>query len=138
MNEYRFSDLYVGVSYEFEVTLSTQMMESFKILSGDENPLHTDKEFALSHGYEDCVVYGMLTASFYSTLVGMFLPGKYALLQGVDANFISPVFIGDKLSVYGEITSIHNVFRQIEIRANIKNHLEKKVSKAKIKCGINE
>ena len=59
-------------------------------------------------------------------------------LQGVDASFIAPVFPGDELTVFGEIFSIHQVFKQIEIRAHITNQIGKKVSKAKIRSGINE
>lgn len=138
MNAYRLADLSVGLSYSFQVSVTTQMMNQFEALSGDANPLHTDKDFALSYGYRDRVVYGMLTASFYSALIGMYLPGKYALLQGVDASFIAPVFPGDKLTVFGEIISVHQVLKQIEIRAHITNQLGEKVSKAKIRSGINE
>jgi acyl dehydratase len=138
MNAYRLVDLSSGISYSFMVSVTAQMMEQFEALSGDANPLHTERDFALSCGYRDRVVYGMLTASLYSTLVGMYLPGRYALLQGVDASFIAPVFPGDELTVFGEITSIHEMLKQIEIRAHITNQLGKKVSRAKIRSGISE
>ena len=138
MNAYRLADLSTGINYSFQINVTAQMMDQFEILSGDANPLHTERDFALSCGYRDRVVYGMLTASFYSTLVGMYLPGRYALLQGVDASFIAPVFPGDELTVFGEIISIHPILKQIEIRAHISNQLGKKVSKAKIRSGINE
>ena len=138
MNAFRLSDLSAGMTASFKVSVTSQMMTQFQDLSGDENPLHTDREFALSYGYRDRVAFGMLSAAFYSTLVGMYLPGRYALLQGVDASFIAPVFPGDELTVFGEIFSIHQVFKQIEIRAHITNQIGKKVSKAKIRSGINE
>jgi 3-hydroxybutyryl-CoA dehydratase len=138
MNEYRLSDLSVGLSHQFEVEITLDMMGHFRVITGDSNPLHTDKIFANAHGYPERVSYGMLTASFYSTLVGMFLPGKYALLQSVDTSFIAPVFPGDKLKVSGEIIYIHEVLRRIEIRSHISNQYDKKVSKAKISAGINE
>ena len=138
MNAYRLADLSTGISYSFRVSVTAQMMDQFAALSGDANPLHTERDFALSCGYRDRVVYGMLTASFYSTLVGMYLPGRYALLQEVDASFIAPVFPGDELTVFGEVTAIHQMLRQIEIRAKITNQLGEKVSRAKIRSGINE
>ena len=113
-------------------------MDQFQEFSGDANPLHTDKAFALSRGHRDRVVYGMLTAAFYSTMVGMYLPGRFALLQSIDASFVAPVFIGDKLNVFGEIISIHRELKQIEIRAHITNQFGRKVSRAKIKSGIHE
>ena len=77
MNEYRFEDLKIGQTESFTVTVTEKMMQSFLFLSGDENPLHTDPDFAMKQGYRDKVVYGLLTTSFISRLVGVLLPGKY-------------------------------------------------------------
>lgn len=80
----------------------------------------------------------MLTASFYSTLVGVYLPGRYALLHGVDASFVAPVFPGDTLTVQGEVSAIHMQLTQIEMRAHIVNQFGERVSRAKIRVGVHE
>jgi acyl dehydratase len=115
-----------------------EMMDAFRNISGDCNPLHTDPVFAETYGYSAQVVYGMLTASFYSTLVGMYLPGKYALFQGADIVFTAPVYPGDTLIVSGEVVSKHEAYRQIELKAQITNQNGEKVSRAKIRTGIHE
>lgn len=138
MNEYRFADISLGLGHSFQVTVTQKMMEAFMDISGDCNPLHTDPVFAKSYGYSARVVYGMLTASFYSTLVGMHLPGKYALFQGADISFTAPVFLGDTLTVSGEVVSVHEAYRQIELKAQITNQNGEKVSRAKIRTGIHE
>ncbi len=138
MNVYRLSDLHVGLSHGFEVTVTRDMVDQFGRLSGDVNPLHTDTEFARSRGFGDRVVHGMLTASFYSTLVGVYLPGRNALLQTVHTSFTAPVFPDDVLNIYGEIVSLHEVLRQIELKAHVTNQHGKKVSRAKIWTGIYE
>ena len=94
MNEYKMSDLAVGMTESFSKKITAEMMEKFYEISGDENPLHRDAEFARTKGFEDRVVYGMLTASLISTLGGVYLPGKYCLIQGVETKFLKPVFIG--------------------------------------------
>jgi len=138
MNEYRFADISPGLAYSFQVTVTMKMMDAFRNVSGDCNPLHTDPVFAATYGYPAQVVYGMLTASFYSTLVGMYLPGKYALFQGADIAFTAPVFPGDTLTVSGEVVSKHEAYRQIELTAQIINQSGKKVSRAKIRTGLHE
>ena len=135
MNSYRLEDISPGLSCSFQVDVTIQMVDQFSVLSGDDNPLHCELAFAQSRGYRDRVVHGMLTASFYSTLVGIYLPGRYALLQGVDASFLSPVFPGDRLTVFGEISAVHHELRQIEIRAHITNQSGTRVSRAKIRSG---
>lgn len=138
MNSYRFADLHAGLSHSFRATVTHGMLEQFSRLSGDVNPLHTDTAFALAHGFSERVVHGMLTASFYSTLVGVYLPGRNALLQAVHANFTAPVFPDDILDITGEVVSIHQVLRRIELKAQIRNQHGKRVSHARIWTGINE
>ena len=136
MKYYDFEDLYIGLKEEFEVVLTDDKMQKFKDISGDDNPLHSNEELALKKGMLGKVVYGMLTSSFYSTLVGVHLPGEKCLLQGIDIIFKKPVYLNEKLKVVGEIKYINEVYRSIEIRAYIKNEKNEKVSVAKIKVGV--
>ena len=136
MNEYRLSDISIGLEQSFDVVLDAKMLQSFLEISGDNNPLHTEEEYAKVRGFKDKVVYGLLTSSFYSTLVGVYLPGKFAILHGIDIQFLGPVFVGDQLHVYGVIKYINEAYRQIEVKAHITNQDNKKVSKATIKIGL--
>ncbi len=138
MNDYRVSDLQAGVKASFDAVVTTTMLDQFAQFSGDTNPLHADAEFAQARGYPGRVAFGMLTASFYSTLAGVHLPGRHALLQGVDASFVAPVFAGDRLTVTGEVAVVHEALRQIEVRAHIINQHGKKVSRAKIRVGFSD
>lgn len=136
MNQYKFSDLVLGMTESFEATITSEMMDQFLVMSGDTNPLHTDASYAKEKGFPDRVVYGMLTSALYSKLVGVYLPGKYCLLQEVKTSFHKPVFIGDTLNVFGEVAYLNDAFSVVEIKAHIINQDGVKVSKAKIKAGI--
>lgn len=136
MNEYRFEDLYVGKEEYFTVTVTEEMMRSFLDLSGDTNPLHNDEAFAQSQGYQDKVVYGLLTTSFVSRLVGVLLPGKYCLLQGINAKYTKPVYVGDILIVKGTVDELHESVQRAVINFFIQNQDEKKVVKGKVEVGF--
>lgn len=82
------------------------------------------------------LVYGLLVSSFYSTLAGVYLPGKYCLLHKVETQFCSPVFIGDELKISGKIIEKNDNFKQITIKAEVRNQDGKKVNRAKIIAGI--
>lgn len=138
MNSYRLRDLVLGMKDHFEVEVTAGMIAKFLDITGDSNPLHTDAEFARAAGYQGPVAYGMLTASFYSTLVGVYLPGRYVLLHGIDAFFVAPVFAGDTLTVHGEISAVHLELGLAEMRAYIINECGQKVSRAKIRIGVRE
>jgi len=136
MNEYKFENIKIGLLESFNTKINSSMMDKFLEISNDVNPLHIDKEYAKDKGFPDRVVYGLLTSSFYSTLVGVYLPGKYCILQGIDIQFSKPVYIDDELKISGKVSYINEAYKQIEIKATIVNQENKKVSKATIKVGV--
>ena len=82
-----FENIDVGLKESFTAFLTEEMMSDFAVIIGDHNPLHIDEAFAKDNGFKGNVVYGMLVSSLYSRLVGMNLPGKCALLQGIASFF---------------------------------------------------
>ncbi len=137
MNEYKLKDIKIGLEEKFEVNLTEAMLESFCNITGDINPLHNDLDFAKSKGYNEKVVYGMLTASFLSTLAGVYLPGKYSLIHGVEILFKKPVFISDSpLTVKGKVIEINEIFNQFTIRFEILNNKSQKVVRGTMKVGV--
>lgn len=136
MNEYRISDVSVGMKESFSVSITEQMMQKFCDITSDENPLHVDALFARERGFENRVVYGMLTASMISTLGGRYLPGKYCLIQGVEIRFAKPVFVGDTLEVIGEASKVEYDLRYLEIKVTIKNQKGEKVLRGLLKAGV--
>jgi 3-hydroxybutyryl-CoA dehydratase len=137
MNAYRWPELHVGLAHSFSVQLTQEMMQEFLHLSGDTNPLHLDSAFARESGFPDAVAYGMLTSSLYSRMVGVYLPGRFCLLHGIQVEFSNPAYVGDWLTVKAEIAHLNDAYRRIEIKASIENG-EKVISKAKIRVGLNE
>src|SRR6185437_455287 len=94
--ELNFADIAIGQRYEIERQITKQDVERFAALSGDFNPLHLDPTYAASTEFGGCIVHGMLLASLFSHLVGMHIPGKYALYLGQDLSFRKAVMVGEK------------------------------------------
>lgn len=139
MNEYKFEELSLEQQESFEYMVTEKKMSLFTELSGDNNPLHVAEQFAQHYGHDrGRVVYGMLTASLISTLGGMYLPGKYCLIQQVNIKFLAPVYIGDVLTVTGTIKNLYKSVKRAEILVEIKNHQMVKVVKAKLNVGFLE
>ena len=136
MDHYRLADLTPGVTESFTVTITEEMMAQFYAITGDNSPIHMDADYAAGRGYPGRVVYGMLGASFLSTLAGVYLPGEHCLLHGVDLKFAKPIFIGDTLTVTGVVDEVNDTFREITIKASIVNQDGKKVTRAVIRAGV--
>ena len=137
MNEYKLEDIKIGMIEKFKVKITEKMQNDFREITGDVNPMHLDDEFANKNGFNKKLVFGMLTASFFSTLVGVYLPGKNCLFQECkDIRFHNPVFIGDELEIKGEVIEIDDRFKRITIKAVIRNQNDKKVCSAKLIAGV--
>nr|WP_314113529.1 MaoC/PaaZ C-terminal domain-containing protein [uncultured Leptotrichia sp.] len=135
MNVFTYDEIKKGYSFQFNEKITEEMMTLFLELSGDTNPLHCDKNYALEKKMKDRVVYGMLSSSFYSKLVGVYIPGKYCLLQGIKIQFNNPLFIGDEITVNGKVVDKDDTFKILKIKANIKT-FDKIISKAEIIVGV--
>ena len=138
MNSFKMHEMKIGQKDSFIVEVTERMMTSFQNISGDDNPLHLNIDFAISSGFKDRVVYGLLTSSFYSRLIGVYLPGKYALLMSIKIDFIKPVFIKDKMTVVGEVVEIDERFKFIIIHSKILRNKNEEISNAQIRVGFNE
>jgi 3-hydroxybutyryl-CoA dehydratase len=136
MNELRWEDVHIGLKHQFDAVFTAESASAFAALSGDVNPLHVDHEYATAAGFPSTVLFGMLTSSLYSRLVGVYLPGRFALLQGIDIDFSSPCHPGDILHVAGEIVHMTEAYHRFEIKASIRKADRKLVSKATIRVGF--
>lgn len=138
MNTYTYDEINIGQKESFTVTVTEDDRDKFRDITGDVNPLHNDETYASEKGHEKCVVFGMLTASYLSTLAGVYLPGKYSLIQKTEVNFRKPVYIGEILTVSGEVTDKNDTFKQIELKVEIKNEDGYKVVKGKMSIAVDE
>ena len=136
MNHYLFEDLAVGMEEQFEADITEYIMEAFYQITGDENPLHRDEAFARQKGYGRRVAYGLLTASFLSTLAGVYLPGERSLIHKVETEFCSPVYLGDHLTIHGKIQEMDERFQTITLKITIRNQDGKKVCRGKMQIGF--
>ena len=136
MNHYTLADMAIGMTQSFAVTVTPEMMAQFYAITGDDSPIHMSEEYAAERGYPGRVVYGMLGASFFSTLAGVYLPGEHCLLHGVESKFAKPIFIGDTLTVTGKVIEVNDTFSEVTIKATIENQDGKKVTRGIIKAGL--
>ncbi|HVT61616.1 MAG TPA: MaoC family dehydratase [Thermoanaerobaculia bacterium] len=116
-----FADLAVGQRASLERTISADDVDIFRELSGDANPLHEDGELARRSFFGGPIAHGMLTASMFSTLIGMLLPGTGAIYRAQSLEFLRPVRPGDALRAWGEIRTLDAAANRIEIDTWIEN-----------------
>ena len=75
LHGYFFEDLKLGMEETFSRTITDTDMRNFTGVSGDTNPMHLNEEFAQATPFHGTIVFGMLTASLISAVIGTKLPG---------------------------------------------------------------
>ena len=136
VNTFTYDQIEIGHKESFKVKVTQADMDMFREITGDVNPLHKDPEYAGALGHPGCVVFGMLTASYLSTLAGVYLPGQHSLIHSVKTKFSGAVYVDDELTIEGTVTEKNDTFELIIIKAVIKNQEGKKVCKAEMQVGV--
>lgn len=103
---YYFDDLSLGMSASHSKVIGFEDIQVFADLTGDNNPVHLDQEFASQTMFKGRIAHGMLTASLLSTVIGTQLPGPGCIYVSQSLNFRAPVRIGDTVIATARITEM--------------------------------
>jgi 3-hydroxybutyryl-CoA dehydratase len=101
-----FEDLKVGQTALYARTLTETDIVLFAGISGDNNPVHINEEFASETMFSGRIAHGMLTAAFISTVLGMKLPGPGAIYVSQTLRFKAPVRAGDTVNVRATVIDL--------------------------------
>ena len=126
-SEYSFDEIELGMQKSFKVDISKNMLDVFGRDTGDYNPLHMNEEYASSTSFKKRVCSGMFLSSFFSRLVGMYLPGKHALHISQSLNFVNPCFIGETITVEGKVIDKSPATKIIKLETTITNESGKRI-----------
>ena len=100
------NELYVGQSASISRRFTTKEVEMFSNLCMDKNPIHLDEDFARNSFFGDRIVYGFLTASLFSGVIGSILPGTGSVYLNQNINFRKPVYHNELITATCTITHI--------------------------------
>lgn len=131
----KYTEINIGDKESLSHTITKSDIEKFVDLTGDDNKLHVDEQYARTTAFKKPVVHGMLGASFISTIIGTKLPGDGALWFAQSLEFLLPVRIGDTLTVTAEVLKKNDKENVIELKTEILNQNRQIVTKgiAKVK-----
>jgi acyl dehydratase len=94
----------VGAMAEIQHTFNNEDVLQFAAISGDNNPIHTDPEFASATMFKGCIVHGIFVSSLFSTLFGRSIPGSIYVSQ--DLRFKKPVLVGVPVTASIEVLRV--------------------------------
>jgi 3-hydroxybutyryl-CoA dehydratase len=99
-------ELSVGQSADLVRSVGEADIIAFAAVTGDNNPVHLDAEFAATTSFGERIAHGMLSAGYISAVIGTTLPGPGAIYLSQSLRFKRPVKIGDEVTARATITEI--------------------------------
>ena len=107
-------------NYTKKIKITKKIINKFRSLTNDNNPVHTQQKMAEKYGYKP-IVYGFLSASFLSSIIGNRLPGPGSVWLDVNIKFNNPVFEGDTIIIHTKILKFFNSSNIVQLESTIKN-----------------
>lgn len=132
----RIDDFESGQHVTFTKTFTDDDVQRFIAITSDVNPLHVDDEFAAKTQFGRRVLHGMLTASIFSTMVGMLLPGTGAIYRSQTLNFLRPVYVGETVTAHFQVRSVDRAKHRLVIDAWIENEAGERVIAGVCEAGL--
>jgi 3-hydroxybutyryl-CoA dehydratase len=132
----RIEDFEVGQTASFTKTFTDEDVRRFVEITGDTNPLHVDDQYAASTRFGRRILHGMLSASIFSTMVGMRLPGTGAIYRAQTIRFRKPAYVDDTLTAHFVVRSIDRVRHRLEIDAWIENQDGERIIEGSCEVGL--
>jgi len=124
--------------YEASYVVSEYVYRGFMNVFKDENPLHTNSEFAINKGFSGKVMHGNILNGFLSNFIGECLPIKGVIIHSQEIQYKKAVYLNDELHFEAIVTGIYESVNAVEFKFQYKNKDAKVVSKGKFQIGILE
>lgn len=116
LHGYYLEELEPGMSASYAKTITETDVVLFAGLTGDDNPVHTNAEFAEGTAFGQRIVHGMFSAGLISTVLGTRLPGPGAIYLDQQVRFKAPVHIGDTVTATATVEEVDQRRRRVRLK----------------------
>ncbi|MCY7351765.1 MAG: MaoC family dehydratase [Cytophagaceae bacterium] len=95
-----------GTTFRHRFRFSQDDVVKFAAVSGDDNPLHLDEEFAAKTIFKRPILHGFLGGSIFSKVIGTLFPGAGSIYLKQSLEFMRPMFVDTDYEAVFTITAI--------------------------------
>ena len=120
----------VGKIYKQKIKITEHKVKLFKKITLDKNPIHSKYTEAKKFGFKKPIVYGMLTSSLLSNIIGNKIPGEGAIWSDCNITFSKPVYQKDELTFNSKIIKISYSTLSLVLQTDVFNQNQEKVMNA--------
>ena len=96
---YTYESLQVGDTFETTCFISEEDVMTFAEITGDDNPIHVDAEYAENTRFGHKIVHGVLLLGLISKVLGRDFPGHGSIAVSLSCRFLRPVRVGSEVRI---------------------------------------
>ncbi len=116
---YTFDNLEIGQSFRCLRTITMEDVRQFALVTGDDNPIHVDEEYAGRSRFGKPVVHGVLLLGIISKVLGRDFPGHGSIAVSIACRFLRPVPVGSEIAVEVKVAEKIEKHRHVKGRVYI-------------------
>jgi 3-hydroxybutyryl-CoA dehydratase len=110
-------NLKIGQFFTLTKKFTENDVKMFITLSGDNNPLHYDKEFCKTTIFKKPICHGMLGASLFSNILGNEIIGSIYISQTL--KFLKPIYIDEQVEAIIRIDEFKQEKKQLKLLTQV-------------------
>jgi acyl dehydratase len=95
-----------GATAERHKDIAVSDIELFSAMTGDRNPLHTDRAAAEASRFGGVIVQGGVTTGILNAVVAEDLPGPGSVFLQIEWTFKKAVYVGDRITGRVEVVEV--------------------------------
>lgn len=111
--------LQTGDAFEFKFSFSQEDVDAFAKISGDNNPVHLDAEYASTTVYKKPIIHGFLGSSVISRIFGTMWPGEGTVYLHQQLSFKRPMYVDQEYKAVLTVKDVVNDKHRATITTNI-------------------
>ena len=96
----------IGDTFEHHFSFSQQDVVLFAKVTGDNNPVHLDEEYASKTLFKRPIIHGMLGGSVFSKVFGTMFPGEGTIYLNQNLQFLRPMLVSTNYTAQFEVLDI--------------------------------
>ena len=100
------ADRFVGFKANETIKITDRMVRQFAEMSGDDNPIHLDDEYAKKTRFKKRIAHGMILGALVSRLLNQKI-GSGGIYLAQTLKFSNPVYIDEDITFEFEIIKLH-------------------------------
>jgi len=97
-DQFTLEDISIGMEVSYSQTITDSDVKAFAGLSGDNNPVHMNDEYAAQSRFKKRIAHGLMSASYFSALFGTKIPGPGCVYVSQFLKFKKPVYLNDTVT----------------------------------------